>query len=156
MEFVIIGNQFLAPISALAHNPLPEQPRDGELFTGVPRQGMSPSLFDVGERHITTIANNVDDQGIRNLALNFPNVKEVVGSAVCPALDALLLCGFLHYHAKEIARAMAFMDDLLAKQLGVEAGCVEQLALKPTTKQRFPMAFAFQVSESLLENAEDV
>jgi hypothetical protein len=51
---------------------------------------------------------------------------------------------------------MAFVDDLLAKQLGVEAGYLEELALKPTTQQLFSMPFTSQVSESRLENAEDV
>src|SRR6266404_122675 len=156
MKFVIVMAQFPSAISALADNPLPEQPGYGKLFTGVPRQRISPSLLDIRQRHIAPITNDVDDQGIRNLALNFPHVQKVVGRAVCPTFDALLLCDFFHNHATKIARTMAFVDDLLAKQLGVEAGYLEELALKPTTQQLFSMPFTSQVSESRLENAEDV
>ena len=98
----------------------------------------------------------MNDESIRNVALDFANIEQVVGSAVGPALNPLLPGNFFHYEAKKIARAVAVVNNLLANLVGIKSGDLEELASQPALEQTLSISLAAQVSESRLENAEDV
>src|SRR5207244_3869485 len=97
----------------------------------VPGQRICPALLHVGKSHIPTVANDVDDQRIRQLPLDFGKVQEMVRSAVSPAAHSLFARDLFHHYPKEVAAAPTFRHNLGSDFSGVQTGNPEELATQP-------------------------
>src|SRR6266567_3624889 len=105
------------------------------MLFAVPRKWVCPSLLDVGKGHVAAVTNNMDDQSVGNLALDFRNVQQVIRRTVGPALHALVARGLFHYDAQKISGAVAVAHNFSADIFGIEAGDLKQAALEPQAKE---------------------
>src|SRR5215469_1754833 len=156
MYFAIIAPESTPGFAAPADNPLPIQAGNRKLFSAIPRQWVSPPLLDVRQRYVAAVANDMDDERVRNLPFDLPDIEKVIRGAIGPAGCALETSRLLHHNAQEVTRTSAFRQDLVANVVLIETGDLEKLAFEPVAQEFAAIPLPSQISETGLENAEHV
>ena len=81
--------------------------------------------------HVATVANDVNDQRIRQKFLDEREIEQMQGRTLRPSLNALLVSDGLHENAEEIARIATLFENPRFDLLASQARTVEQIATQP-------------------------
>src|SRR5439155_11387594 len=87
--FKVVRSQLLATSSALAHDPLPIDPRRQQAVLFVPWQGPRPAALVERKDHIARVTNYVNELCIRKIMLDPQHMRSVGWRRINPAIHAL-------------------------------------------------------------------
>jgi hypothetical protein len=142
--------------AALAYDPAPENGRGKERTRAIPAQWTDPTDAMQGSGDVSTIANDVNDQGIGNKFFDERKIKQVQRSAFGPALGPLFAGYSLHYYAQKITGIAAIFHHSLVDILGREAGALKQHAVVIGVEQMPAVLPMREIAESKAEQIEGI
>src|SRR5207249_9069343 len=99
---IVSGDAPSMPLS-LANHPFPIQRRRPQTLGGTPpRKRLESSHFPKRQGDISAVANDVNEQSLRDFPLNTLDIEDVLGIVGCPACHILLSGDCFHDNADEV------------------------------------------------------
>src|SRR5215467_766219 len=103
MNFGVVVPKIASIASPLIHHPVPVQTANHFRWSTIPRKPVNISEFVGGKCDVASIANDVNDQRVRNRFLYAVQVQNVFWGSVGPALHPLFPAHFRHDDPQEIS-----------------------------------------------------
>src|SRR5208283_3564897 len=143
--------------ASVAHHPLPVEGGSDEAvgFAAIPRQRSESSHFFERESDVAAVADDMHEQGVRDVLFYALAVQNIIGVVNRPAANVLLLCDRVHHDTNEISASLALVQNAVRELLRRQSGAPETLAAQPCGHDFFPIGAALHRAITWDQNLVD-